>query len=469
MGAHLLARSASPLLQQSARAMVEGQVKGAFSAQDLMRASLDRAHEVNPQINAFCLIDDAGAMAKALQADRAREAGKMLGPLHGVPFAVKDLTPTKGHLTTRGSWSTDNWIPDETALCIARLEAAGGIVMGKTTTPEFAFSGFTQSPRWGVTRNPWDLARTPGGSSGGSGAAVASGCVPFAEGTDMGGSVRIPAACCGVVGLKPSLGRIPMTILPTVFDSISHFGPLARRVEDATLFMEIASGPSDADIQSLTTPFRMTDAHIRPLAGRRFAYSLDQGYYDVDAGVAQSFARLIDKLRGAGAVVEKVDLRWTREINDKWSDYWCVFMASLFGEALDAYESQMDPNVVAGIKQGRTMSAVEFKSIELFRTRLWADMAAIFASYEFFLSPTCAITAPLAAQDDNDFVATLPNGRYGGFEMTCAFNLLAACPAMSLPIDLADNGLPVGLQIVGKRFDDEAVLGVGALIEALLV
>ncbi|MCW2242348.1 amidase [Azospirillum canadense] len=286
----------------------------------------------------------------------------MTGPLHGVPFVAKDLTPTAGDLTTLGSWTVD-WTPTESALCIQRLEQAGAILIGKTTTPEFAYSSFTTSPRWGVTRNPWNPDRTSGGSSGGSAVAVAAGVVPFAEGTDMGGSVRIPAALCGVVGLKPSLGRIPMTILPSLFDNISHFGPLARTVEDAIAFMEVASGPSDEDIGSLPLAFSGDRARAgKPpgdLRGCRFALSIDLGYYEVQPGVEVVVRDAVRALRAAGAVVDEVAIPWTRAVNDQWFDVWCVFMSGYFGDRLAGNRARMDPAVVAMMERGFAMNATQ--------------------------------------------------------------------------------------------------------------
>ncbi len=185
-----------------------------LSPVDLVRNALARIDEVNPALNCFCFSFPEEALEKARASEAAVTAGGDLGPLHGVPFAIKDLTPTRGKRTTLGSYVYEDWVPDFDAVVVQRMTAAGGIMVGKTTTPEFAHSGFCHSPLWGVTRNPWNPKRTPGGSSGGSGAAVASGCVPLAEGSDMGGSVRIPAALCGIVGLKPSFGRIPFEILP---------------------------------------------------------------------------------------------------------------------------------------------------------------------------------------------------------------------------------------------------------------
>ena len=225
-----------------------------LSPVEVVEASLARIAEVNPRLNCFCFVYEDEAVGLARDAERAVARGDDVGPLHGVPIAIKDLTPTKGKRTTMGSYAFEHFVPEESALIVERLLVAGAIMVGKTTTPEFAYSSFTESPLWGVTRNPWDTGRTPGGSSGGSGAAVASGCVPLAEGTDMGGSVRIPAAWCGLVGLKPSYGRIPLDFLPTQFDTIHHFGPLARTVEDARLFLSVAQGPDARDIMSEVPP-----------------------------------------------------------------------------------------------------------------------------------------------------------------------------------------------------------------------
>lgn len=441
---------------------------GEFSAEVVVAESLRRAKIVNETLNAFTLLREEAALAAARAADRRLADGGNIPALLGVPFAAKDLTPTKGDLTTLGSWTRGNWIPTESALCIKRLEAAGAILIGKTTTPEFAHSSFTASPRWGITRNPWNAARTSGGSSGGSAVAVASGVVPFAEGTDMGGSVRIPAAFTGIVGLKPSLGRIPMTILPSVFDNISHFGPLARSIGDAVAFMTAAAGPDDEDISSLPLAFCVEKTAAGRLSGRRFALSLDLGYYSVDASVQAGILAAVDALLAAGAVVEPVEIGWTRAVNDQWYDLWCVFMAAFFGEVLDEYRAQMDPIVVDLIERGQTMNAAAYKRVELLRTAMWRDLSPILSRYDALLCPTCAVTAPSAGTDDNNYIADLPDGRFRGLDMTCPFNLLPQCPALSVPAGLAPDGLPIGLQIIGRRYADEEVLSIGGAIETTL-
>lgn len=456
-------------LDLPATGIADGIRTGRFTAETVVAESIRRARAVSPLLNPFAVIREEQALDAARKADQAVSRGEATGPLHGVPFAAKDLTPTKGDLTTLGSWTRENWIPSETALCIRRLEGAGAILMGKTTSPEFAFSSFTNSPRWGITRNPWNPERTSGGSSGGSAVAVATGVVPFAEGTDMGGSVRIPSAFCGTVGLKPSLGRIPMTILPSVFDNISHFGPLARTVGDAIAFMEATCGPSDEDISSLPVRFVSPVARGGSLEGKRFAFSMDLGYYHVEPQVQQVIRDAVRELRLAGATVDEVPMHWTRAVNDEWFDLWCVFMSAFFGETIERYREHMDAAVVAMIERGLVMNATAYKRVELLRTAMWRDMAKLFESYDALLCPTCAITAPPVQETDDDYVATLADGRFKGLDLTCPFNMLPQLPALSLPVGLAADGLPVGLQIVGRRFGDEHVLSYGAALEARLI
>lgn len=441
---------------------------GVVSAEQVIAQSLSQANLLQDQYNCFSLILADEALAAARRADRAQAEGQTLGPLHGVPVAIKDLTPTLGHMTSLGSWSSGDGIADHTAPVAQRLLDAGAILIGKTTTPEFAYSSFTHSPRWGVTRNPWDRERTSGGSSGGSAVAVAGRCVPFAEGSDMGGSVRIPASFCGVVGLKPSLGRIPMTILPSQLDNISHFGPLAQSVEDAIAFMQATCGPSDLDLSSLPMGFDGVAAHNGDLAGRRFALSMDLGYYQIDPAVEAVILRAVEVLRQAGAVVEPVSLPWTRAVNDRWYDLWCVFMAAFFGDRLTAYGGRMDPAVVGLIERGLTLGASDIKRVEILRTEMWRDLSALFARYDALLCPTWAVPAPLVTETDDDYVATLDNGRFRGLDLTCPFNMLAPCPALSLPVGETSAGLPVGLQIVGRRHADEQVLGFGLGLERAL-
>ena len=436
-----------------------------ISAREVMENTLARIEEVNPRLNCFCFVFAERAMAEAAEADKRQADGETLGPLHGVPVAFKDLTPTKGERTTLGSKIFEHNVADFDPVIVQRTKSAGAIIVGKTNTPEFAHSGFTHSPLWGVTRNPWNLARTPGGSSGGAGAAVASGCVSIAEGTDMGGSVRGPGAMCGTIGMKPSIGRIPMDILPSVFDNISHFGPLSRSAEDAALFLEVVQGPHDADIESLPALGNLLGGVKQGVAGKRFALSMDQGFFAVAEDVQRQVEKAVGTLEAGGATVEAVDLPWTRVLTDAWNDYWGVFMAGYFGGYLEEWRDQMDPAVVALIELGNRLSAVELKRHEVLRTRQWQDLARIFSSYDALLTPTAARTAPQAELRDDAFSSDDEEGRLKGLDMTMTFNFVPQCPAISVPVGLTPEGLPVGLQVVAPRYDDAFALRVAHTVE----
>lgn len=283
----------------------------------------------------------------------------------------------------------------------------------------------------------------------------------------MGGSVRIPASFCGVTGLKPALGRIPMDILPTVFDSISHFGPLARTVDDAALFLRVTQGADDRDIQSLAG----IDIPVpvpRGVRDLRFALSVDLGYYRLDPEVAQIVRQAASALRGAGAFVDEVQLPWTRAINDAWGRYWGVFLAACFGDLIAEHRALLDPRVVELIERGFATGAVEFKRLEQVRTKQWQGLAAIFRDHDALICPTMARPAPSVDLSDADFDRTDHDGRYDGLDMTCPFNFVPQCPALSVPVGITSDGLPVGLQIVGRRFDDVSVLRIGATLEDLI-
>ncbi|MGH6928505.1 MAG: amidase, partial [Dongiaceae bacterium] len=436
-----------------------------ISPVEVVKNSLARIDEVNPKLNCFCFVYPEEALQKARAAEAAVAAGRPLGALHGVPIAIKDLTPTKGKRTTLGSYTHEHWVPDHDAAIVEKLTAAGAIMVGKTTTPEFAYSSFTESPLWGVTRNPWNSERTPGGSSGGSGAAVASGCVPLAEGTDMGGSVRIPAAWCGIVGLKPSLGRIPLDLLPSVFDNISHFGPLARTIDDARLFLAATQGPDERDIQSIGTPLALDGPQPGSVKGMRFALNIDLGCYVVDPEVEAAVREAARALADAGATVEEVAVPWTRRIADAWVEVWQVFMAAYFGHLLEQYRDKMDPHVVALIEAGNKMPAAHYKRLEIERTEQWRSFHPILQKYDAFLCPTMRVPAVRVGDRDERYYAMQEGGRYYGLDMTGQFNLLAPCPVLSVPAGWSKDGLPIGLQIVGRRWRDDTVLTIGKALE----
>lgn len=453
------------LCYMSAGAMADAIRKRTLSSIEVVTNALARIEEVNSRLNCFCFVYAEEALAAAREADAAVARGDRLGRLHGVPVAFKDMTPIRGKRTTLGSRLFEHWVPDRNAAIVDRLLGEGAIMVGKTTTSELAYSFITDTPLWGTTRNPWNPAHTPGGSSGGSAAAVASGCVPLAEGCDMGGSVRLPASFCGLVRLKPSFGRIPFDILPSRFDSFCHFGPLARTVGDAALFLNTAQGPDDRDVSSLPTLPDLPTEPLHDLHGLRLAFSPDLGYYAVDPEVAANSLRAIDRLRQFGANVEEIDLPWRRKITEAGWLHWDVYTALLAGEQADAFFDRMDPNVVAAVERGRRASAMDFKRIDFVRTEQWQQIAPILARYDALLCPTTALPALPIGTTEAEFGQDDEQGRFRHFEMTFPFNMIGQCPALSVPSGFTRAGLPTGLQIVGRRYDDAMVLRIGAVLE----
>jgi Asp-tRNA(Asn)/Glu-tRNA(Gln) amidotransferase A subunit family amidase len=456
------------LSYMSAHAMADAIRNRKLSSVEAVANALQRIEELNGKLNCFCFLFAEEALSAAREADAAIVREDRLGRLHGVPIGFKDMTPVRGKRTTRGSRLFEHWVPDRNATIVDRLLGEGAIIMGKTTTSELAYSFIPATSLWGVTRNPWNLAHTPGGSSGGSAAAVASGCLPLAEGSDMGGSVRLPASFCGLVGLKPSFGRIPFDILPSQFDSFCHFGPLARSVADAALFLDAAQGPDDRDassLPSLSDPILSTAPDLR---GLRLAFSPDLGYYAVDPEVAANTARSVETLRQLGAAVEEVALPWRRSITEAGWLHWDVYTALLAGDRPDPFFDRMDPTVVAAIERGRRAGALEFKKVDFVRTEQWEQIAPVFAHHDALICPTTALPALPIGVTEAEFGHDDDQGRFHHFEMTFPFNMIAQCPALSVPSGFTRTGLPTGLQIVGRRYDDAMVLRIGAALEEAL-
>jgi Asp-tRNA(Asn)/Glu-tRNA(Gln) amidotransferase A subunit family amidase len=466
----LVAPPSTPTAQQLARLIAAGEL----SPVEAVSAAIERAIAVQPHLNCFTDVwEDEARQASQAAADAVTRGddAQALGILHGVPVAVKDTTPVAGHRTTFGSYAFEHWIPDRDAYIVTALRRAGAIIVGQTTTPEFAHTLQTDSPLWGITRNPHDPRRTPGGSSGGSAAAVASGCVPLAEGSDMGGSVRIPAAWCGVVGLKPGLGRIPMDVLPGLFDTISHHGPLVRSADDARLFLAATQGPDDADILSVPTPLDLSRTLESDLTGLHLGLSVDLGCWAVDPEIATAVETAAARLADAGAVVDRVDPHFTEHDEAAWMVLWGVFMAAYYGHLVAEFGDRMDPDVLGLIEAGRRVSAVEHKRLELHRTDLWRRLATVLADHDALLCPTMASPPWPAAKADRPDVLPTDELGYHSPDMTTVFNLVSPCPALSVPCGFHANpehsGLPIGLQIVGRRWREDTALRVGRAVEVL--
>jgi len=440
---------------------------GHFKATEVLDSVKDRIDRENPKVNCIASTYWEPAYEQAANIDAQRAAGKDLPLLAGVPYFVKDITPAPNTLTTYGSIAYRDNVVNYEPVFMRRLAEAGAVFLGKATTSEWVCKAFTETDLYGITRNPWNTDRTCGGSSGGSGVAVASGFAPFAEGSDMGGSIRSPATYCGVVGLKPSFGRIPWDIMPTQFETMIHFGPLAATVDDAAMFMDVTSGPSNQDIMSLPAPdYKLIDTG-QDIRGLKLAYCMDLGYYYIEPGVRKNMERAIETLRDMGATVEEVEINWSRDIEDLWYDNWAVYLAAFFGDELSAKGDTVASVVHELIKRGREIDAVSFKRIELLRTKVWHDMAAIFEKYDALCTPATSRTAPPVGGDDEDLLQYGPDGKLRGGALHLHFNFVSQCPAISVPMGLGpDDGMPTSIQFIGRRYDEPTIFKLARAIES---
>jgi Asp-tRNA(Asn)/Glu-tRNA(Gln) amidotransferase A subunit family amidase len=434
------------------------------TSRELVDGALARIEQVQPDLNCFVEVwaDEAR--------ERARSVDISTGGLAGIPIAIKDTSSWIGHRSTSGSRIFEHNVARHTDAVVQKLLDAGAIIVGSTNTPEFAHAGITDNLLWGATRNPHNHDRTTGGSSGGSAAAVASGCVALAEGSDMGGSVRIPASWCGIVGLKPSLGRIPMTALPGLFDTLSHHGPLARTVDDVWEFLLATQGPSMAD------PFSVHEPLTRPLAtdinGIKIGLSIDLGCWDVDPEIATAVQETAQQLTQLGAVVRNTNPNFTIRDGALWLEMWGIFMASYYGHLVKEHQSIMDPLVVWLIQLGESFSAVDAKRMEIERTNFWNRATQPLHDHDVLICPTMSQAPGPATKIDNMSRPALPdNGLCQSEDMTSVWNLASPLPIVSVPCGYHTSemnaGLPIGLQVVGKPGREDQVLAVAAAIEKL--
>ncbi len=425
---------------------------------EVVAAVLDRIERLNPRLNAYCTVTAESARREAQAAEAAVMRGDALGPLHGVPVSVKDLVITRGVRTTFGSRIYENHIPQEDAPLVERLKAAGAILVGKTTTPEFGWKGVTDSPLLGITRNPWNPERTPGGSSGGAAAALAAGLAPLAVGTDGGGSIRIPGSFSGVFGLKPTYGVIP--VYPaSATGTLSHAGPMTRTVRDAALMLQVMAGPDDRD------PLSFPPAGMDFLAGLddgirglRVAWSPTLGYAVVDPEVRSVTEAAARQFSDLGCQVEEVG----RVFNDPdpiWAPLFYAGIAARLDDSLAEWRDRMDPGLVQIVEEGRRISAVQFAKAAFARATFTEAVRKFFSQYDLLLTPTLAVP-PFAAGLEQP--PNRPTGsRLHWVAFTYPFNLTGQ-PAATLPCGFTQDGLPIGLQIVGRRLADATLLRAAA-------
>lgn len=442
---------------------------GQASPVDATQAVLSRIERLNPQLNAFCLVDADAALSAARASESRwqthRSSGAPVGELEGVPTTIKDLILTRGWPTLRGSRTIDpNQAWDVDAPATARLREAGAVLLGKTTTPEFGCKGETNSPATGITRNPWNLAHTPGGSSGGAASAVAAGLGPLAVGTDGAGSVRIPAAFCGNVGLKPSFGRVPAYPL-SPFGSVAHLGPHTMSVRDAALMMNVLKKPDARDWTSL--PPDATDYTLGledGIRGLRIAYSPTLGYArNVHPEIAAAVDAGVRQLQALGAHVEQVDPGFEDPLEIT-TGLWFLGASTVWNGLNAEQQAVTDPDFRAEAELGAQLSASYVQQLNLRRGALGSHMRQFMQRYDLIVTPSVSVPAFEARPAGT--VKMDPQAMLGWTPFSYPFNLTQQ-PAITVPCGLTSQGLPMGLQIVGPMFGDAMVLRAARAYESV--
>jgi amidase len=452
------------LWRETATALTARLRAGEVSAAEVMRAHLARIDAVNPELNAIVTLDRDGALAGADAADQRLAEGEPLGPLHGLPIAVKDLEDTAGMLTTYGSPVFRDHVPGADTLLVARLRSAGAIVIGKTNTPEFGAGSQTFNQVFGATRNPFDRSRTPGGSSGGAAAAVASGMLPLADGSDLGASVRNPAAFCGLVGLRPSPGRIPAVPATSPWSPLSVHGPIARTVEDAALLLRALCGPDPRAPLSLDDPpERFTDVSAADLGAVRIAWSDDLGDLPVEPEITAVLRRRRGELEALGCTIEDVELD-LRGADEAFETLRAVGFAQAFVELLRTRRRELKDTVVWNIEAGLALTGEQVARALSLQADAFARMREVLARYDAFALPVSQVLPFDVAEPWPREVAGVPMGSYLEWMRSCSRITVTAHPAVSLPAGFTDDGLPVGLQLVGRHRGEAALLRLAAAV-----
>lgn len=444
-----------------------------LSSADVTAAVLRRIVDTQPTLNAFITIDADNAMTAATRADMAVARGDDLGPLHGVPISVKDIINTRGLRTTWGSRLMADNVPDADAVAVERLRTAGAIIVGKTTTSEFAHKLLTDAPLFGVTRNPWDTTLTPGGSSGGSAVAVAAGLGPLSLATDAGASTRLPAALTGIVGLKPTLGVIPHNQVPDGFNNLIHLGVMARTVADTALMLDVVSGEHRADPHSLGIAPVDTLSGLQngatSVRGLKIAWRSLVGNTLLDDEIRRACESALDVFRDLGCTVDSHDDP-VENAEPAWRILQQSNWAARFYTRLTEVEAQIDPSFAEGIRAGGAYSGQLLLQATYKRTQYFRAVQGWFADYDLVLTPTCSRPAlPIKARALDPI--TINGADAGDMRQSWVSYLnlfdLTGHPAISIPCGFTEAGLPIGLQIVGRWYQDIIVLQAAAAFEAV--
>jgi amidase len=455
----------SELCFATALDLAEGIRARRFSAVEVMHAHLDRIEAVNPALNAIVTLLPERGIEGARRADAAIARGEALGPLHGLPIAHKDLVRTAGIRTTQGSKLFENHVPEEDALIVERIRAAGAICIGKTNTPEFGAGSQTFNEVFGETRNPYDRTKTCGGSSGGAAVALASGMLPIADGSDMGGSLRNPASFCNVVGLRPSPGRVPVHPAQLAWTGLAVEGPMARNVADVALLLSAIAGPDPRSPISLPEPgVHFADSLAREFRGTRIAWSRDLGGLPVDPRVITALGPGRSVLEGLGCQVEDAEPDLD-EANHVFQVLRAWLFAMAFANAPDAALEVVKDTVRWNVERGRELSGADVGRAEAARTQIYHRMRSFMERYEFLVLPVSQVPPfPL----EERFVTQIAGEKmetYIDWMKSCSFITTTGHPAISVPCGFTEEGLPVGLQIVGRHQDDRGVLQLARAFE----
>jgi aspartyl-tRNA(Asn)/glutamyl-tRNA(Gln) amidotransferase subunit A len=437
--------------------------KKKLSPVEVLRSTLARIEKLNPILNAYCLVDEKQAMAQAKQSEKRWLKGTPQGLLDGVPASIKDLIVTKGWPTLRGSKTTDPKGPwNDDAPAVARLREHGAVLLGKTTTPEFGWKGVTDNPLTGITRNPWNPKLTPGGSSGGAAAAVASGMGPLAIGTDGGGSIRIPCSFTGLFGLKPSFGRVPAWPLSPM-GTVAHLGPMTRSVEDAALMMNVLSLPDARDWHSL--PHDARDYRIGlddGVKGLRIAYSADLGYAKVDPEIKKLVNNAVKTFAQLGAHVEARDPGF-EDCGPLFAAHWFPGAAYIVRNIHPRKRALMDKGLLETARMGEKVTTAQYLDAIQKRGALGVLMNRFHQTYDLLVTPTLPLAAFTAGKEVANLLREKRWTDWSPFSYP--FNLTQQ-PAATVPCGLTKKGLPVGLHIVGPRYADALVLRAARAFES---
>jgi len=438
--------------------------KKSLSPIETSTALVDRLHALQPKLNAFCIVDRDGALVSARASEERWRKGEPVGPLDGVPVTIKDLMLMRGFPTRRGSHLVDpgqDWSEDTPA--VARLREAGAVIIGKTTTSEFGWKALGDSPVHGITRNPWDLSRSSGGSSAGAAVAAAAGIGVLHLGSDGAGSIRTPSSFCGIFGLKPSFGRVP-AYPPSPLGLLSHHGPIARNVADAAAMLNVLARPDHRDPYALPADERDWRSGIEGgVKGWRIGFSPDLGYARVDPEVAAAVAAAARQFAALGAVVEEVKPIFASP-REALFTLWAAGVAALLRNFPDERKSLTDPGLLATAAAGERIAAADWVEADLVRNELGRRMAAFHQTYDLLLTPTMPVPALPVGQDLNDPAHERHWIDWSPFSYP--FNMTRQ-PAASLCCGLTGNGLPIGLQIIGPLYRDDQVLRAARAFEMI--